>query len=147
MCLNHFFDIWLPALGIKIEAEPKHDRPSLHGSMGEVFIADIVIVQIFDGEVCQKASVCKLMASQIDFKSFATEEYVVLSPLLSPLLSLKGDGEGPSHLNSAADRQFGGGFVVEEAEDFVVEVHRSASHLDSCEEVVLFHRNLLHAVD
>ena len=57
---------------------------------------------------------------------------IVLPPLFFPPLSFKDDRKGATHLDSIANRHIWGGFVIEEPENMIIQVCRSAGELDTC---------------
>ena len=82
------------------------------------------------------------MVCDVDLHLFFQQIYVVLSPLLFPLLCLEANRKGPCHLNRAADRKHRCCNMVEKPKNFVVKIDRSAAELNSRHLVVLEHVDL-----
>lgn len=95
-------------------------------SMRKIAVADKIIVEIFHREVRKHTTISKLVASQQDLPSVVIIMNEIVSPLLFPSLSLEAYGERASHLNSTAYCQVRGCFIIEEPQNFILKINRSA---------------------
>jgi hypothetical protein len=64
---------------------------------------------------------------------------IVATPLLFPLLRLKGAWEGAGYLNCLDDGEIWCRFMIKKSQNFIVNVNSGACELDSGQPIVLLH--------
>jgi hypothetical protein len=115
-------------------------------NVGEVDVADIVVVEVLDGEVGQHTAVSELVPSEQHLPAVVIVVDQVPAPLLSPVLCLESHRERTSHLDCTADRQVGSGLLIEKPQYLVVKINRCAGNFYLGQLVVLAESNLLHCL-
>lgn len=135
--------LWLQ----KVQAEAQENSHTLQWPMREVLLPHLFVVEVLNREVGQQPPVCELVALEVDESDFVVMVDAVVAPILLPGLGLEGHREGASHLYGLADWQVRSGFVIEEAQDLVVEVYRGAGEFDRVHLIVLFHGNCINFLD
>ncbi|CAM6005286.1 unnamed protein product [Sphagnum balticum] len=103
--------------------------------MRKVAAPDLLIIEVFDGEISQESTVRELMTSKEYLPTSVCIMDVVSTPILTPMLRFETYGKGASQLNSSTYWQGWSGFVIEESQSFVVKIDRGASEFD-CTQIV-----------
>ena len=114
--------------------------------MRKVHRPHVLVVDAVDGEVRKHASICELAPFEVDLPPHVFIVNVVLSPFLVPVGRLECHREGARHLHCVDDWQIRRSFVIEESQNVVRDVHRSAGKLDSSDVVQLFHCHFIFPV-
>ena len=107
--------------------------------MGEVHGSHFIIVDAVDGEVRKHSPVSEFASLQVNLPSHVLIVDVIFSPLLFPVGGLKCHGKSARHLDSINNWQTRRGFMVEESQHVISDIHRSTRELNSSDFVKLLH--------